>query len=157
MSTTYAFIKDINPTKLQKEIKASAIGSKFLGISTVGNKATFHFNAELITNEYSTLTDILDDHSTTDASAHVSGKILKAREFGTNLIVEFGTRNILAGLTTEQISSMMALLNPVISALVTGSLNVAVAEIDKVTPDAILTAELIAEYRAKIVAFLATL
>jgi hypothetical protein len=156
MDFILTYDKTINAPKLDKEIRALNI-SGYKGLYSVGTKVKVVFTAEIPQTDTNSVELAVTNHSVSDPAAYVSGKIIKAREFGTGVIVEFGTRNVMAGLTTAQISDMMALLNPVIASLVTGSLNVAVAEIDKITPNAILTAELKAEYRAKIIAFLMTL
>lgn len=153
---TYTFDKPINATKLDREIRCLNIPT-YKGFHTVGIKLKVVFSAEITQLDINALTTLVDSHNTADTMSYISGKIMKAREFGAGLIVEFGTRNIMAGLSTAQIASMMVKLNPIIAALNTGSLNVAVAVIDSLTADAILTTELIAEYRTKIVNFIATL
>jgi len=152
----YEYSKDINSDKLNREVKA-ILGNIITGVRTNGIQVFIDVSRELDLVEWDVLSGLVTAHSPFDVNAHVSNKIIKAMDFGKSLMVEFGTRNVIAGLTTPQIQALIHKVMPLISALNTGSLNVAIEEIDTIEPDEILTAETIAVYRAKIVAFLATL
>lgn len=153
----YSYVKNVNAPKLLKEIKALNLPN-FSGIYTRGQDVRTIFELSLSPENKNILDLAVDAHTNDpDPEAYVSAKIVKAREFGNTLIVEFGARNIILGLSTGQIRQVMNKLSDLTTALSTGSLNVAVDEIDSLQPDTILTTELIAEYRAKITSFLATL
>lgn len=84
-------------------------------------------------------------------------KVELSIKFGQSLIKEFGGRNVDANVPTVVVKSIMTKLEPVLDALTSGSLNLAIHEIDLITPDEYLSAETIAYFRQKIVDFLATL
>jgi hypothetical protein len=157
MDYTYTYDKPVNPSKLDRELKSSSLASSYKGLYTVGTAVNVVFSVDLPQLSINDLDALVNGHNVVDQEAFVAGKIHKAKEFGANLVVEFGTRNILAALTTAEITEMMITLEPVISALGTGSLNVAVSEMDKITPTALIPIELITEYKTKILAFLASI
>ena len=153
----YSYTKNANAPKLIKEVKALNLPG-FVGVYTIGQDVRVIFEPALSAGNKNTLDLTVDSHTNDpDPETYVISKIAKAKEFGDDLIKEFGARNVLQGLTTEQISLVMMKLSGLVTALNTGSLNVAVAAIDAIEPDALLTTELIASYRAKIVSFLSTL
>jgi len=153
----YSYVKNTNAPKLLKEIRALNLPG-FKGIYTMGQDVRAIFDFSLSPENKGILDVTVDVHTNgPDSEAYVSAKISKAKEFGENTITEFGARNIILGLSTGQIRQVMNKLSDVTIALSTGSLNVAIDAIDSVQPDAVLTTELIAQYRAKIVSFLATL
>ena len=98
---------------------------------------------------------LIANHTTTDINTIVVKKILAAMDFGRNLIAEYGASNVLAGLTISQIQSIMTATAAVQSALSTGSLYVAISEINNIVPDGtIITTEKLTEVRNKIEDFL---
>ena len=152
----YSYSINCNTPKLIKEIKTLDIVG-FVGVYTVGQDVKVVFENGLGTEDKSNLDNLVVNHSNLDQEAYVASKIVRAKEFGQKIIVEFGTRNVLAGLTTPQIAQVMSKLSDLVTALSTGSLNVAVAAIDAIEPDELLSVELISQYRVKIVEFLDTL
>lgn len=84
----------------------------------------------------------------------VKARILEAMEFGKQLMAEFGATNVLAGKTTAQIAAISDKLSVVQSRLLSGSLYAALIAIDTLEPDANVSTEAIAEFKAKIQAFL---
>lgn len=85
----------------------------------------------------------------------IKRKILAAMEFGRNLMAEYGSQNVLAGFTLEQIQDIMARTSKVQAALSTGSLYVALVELDAVeTDEVVVTTARITECRNKIQAYL---
>ena len=153
----YSYLKNTNAPKLLKELRALNLPG-FNGIYTVGQDVKVVFASALSTENKATLDITVDSHTNDpDPEAYVTEKIAKAKEFGDSIIMEFAARNVIQGLTTEQIGLVMNKLAGLITALNTGSLNVAIGAIDAVEPDQLITVELIAQYRAKIVSFLATI
>ena len=84
----------------------------------------------------------------------VKARILEAMEFGKQLMAEFGASNVLAGKTTAQIAAISDKLAVVQARILSGSLYAALSAIDALEPDANVSVESIAEFKAKIEAFL---
>jgi len=58
--------------------------------------------------------------------------------FGQQIMAEYGAKNVLRGLSVAQVQSIMALTSDIQSALLSGSLYVALDEISQIIPDGIL-------------------
>lgn len=79
---------------------------------------------------------------------YIVGVILSASDFGSNLMAQFGSENVLMGLTQDQMDQCLTTLEPVIIALVSGSLKIAISRMNKVPLDGVvLTAARIQKYR----------
>lgn len=90
-----------------------------------------------------------------DPSDIVKAKIRAARVFGQDLIYQYGTHNVMSGFTVEQIQSIMDRTTRIVAALTTGSLYVAIAELNAIeTDDIVITPDVIKTYRNKIEDFL---
>jgi len=74
-------------------------------------------------------------------AVYVTGKILNAVSFGRQIMAEYGAQNVLAGFNTTQIQTIMATTGNVQSALLSGSLKVALAELATITPDGVLVTQ----------------
>jgi hypothetical protein len=91
------------------------------------------------------------NNSTPDMHSVVQGKILAAMAFGQNLMASYGATNVLSGYNVEQIQFIMAKTAMVQSALLSGSLYVALDELSKIEIDGtIITGVRITEFRNKI-------
>lgn len=84
----------------------------------------------------------------------VNSRIRAAMEFGKQLMVEYGTKNVLAGYTTAQILAIADKLSKLQSLLLSGSVYAALEEINALVPDANVTQESIDEFKAKVKNFL---
>lgn len=89
-----------------------------------------------------------------DPAVLVKTRILEAMEFGKQLIAEFGASNVLAGKSTAQIAAISDKLAVVQSRILSGSLYAALSAIDELEPDTNVSAEAIAEFKAKVQTFL---
>lgn len=67
--------------------------------------------------------------------AYVKAKISAARVFGIGLVTTYGASNVLAGLNLAQVQYVMEKTSKIVAALNTGSLYVAIAEINAIEPD----------------------
>jgi hypothetical protein len=85
-----------------------------------------------------------------DPVKRVAASITAAMGFGRRLIAEFGASNVIAGLTPAQISSVAARAVNVQLLLMSGSLYTAIAAMNAIQTDAILTPALLKKYRNKI-------
>lgn len=150
------YTKIINPRKLDRKLKEKAI-SNYKGLYTIGGDTYLVYKDETTAGEIAIFDDEVNSHNPSDLENELANTIRAAKKFGDDLIVEFGTRNMLEGLTTAQIGQIVQDLGPVISALSTGSLNVAYAAMDSLQPTELLTQELIDLYKGKVAAFLLSL
>lgn len=76
-----------------------------------------------------------------DPVAYVATKISAARIFGIEIVTYYGASNVLKGLSVEQVQEVMATTSKIVAALNTGSLYVAIAEINAVVPDGVIIKE----------------
>lgn len=80
----------------------------------------------------------------------VAVKILAAIEFGKELMLEFAVENILSGKNTDQIAILSGKLARVQMLLISGSLYAALAEMQRVEVDELLTEATKQKYILKI-------
>lgn len=83
-------------------------------------------------------------------------KVRKAMSFGRDLIAEFGGLNVDSNLSTATIKSILEELKPITEALLTGSLNVALYEIDNLQSQYI-SDDVKNYFKTKIISFLVQL
>lgn len=85
----------------------------------------------------------------------VQGRIQSAKDFGSTLMVEYATSNVLAGFNVSQIQDIMNRTQKVADALNSGSLYVAIEELNALTTDAtLITPAKVTTYRNKIQRYL---
>jgi hypothetical protein len=145
----YTYTKLANLDKLKVEIVAALIPLDYL--SNEGDALSVFTTLALTEAEVVTLDSAVSAHTTLDMPTIVKNKILAAMDFGRSVMAEYGSSNVLAGLTLEQIQYVMAATAKVQAALNGGSLYVALAEIELVTTDeVIITVEKITIFRNKL-------
>lgn len=131
---SYSYTKTIIPDKLQDEIIVEL--SDIHHIDTVGDEVEIYFNEELSLEQKDTLDAIVAAHSISpNINIVVKNRILAAMEFGKNIMAEYGASNILVGKSLEQIQDIMTRTAKLQAALATGSLYVAISELDALEPD----------------------
>lgn len=81
-------------------------------------------------------------------------RIAEAMQFGHSIIVEVAAENVMMSLTVPQIISVLTKCAGVKAMLESGSLYTAIAALNAMTPDDILTAERIQKYKNKIESYL---
>lgn len=96
------------------------------------------------------VTEVPDMTSTQQTEALVRSRIRAAKQFGDSLVEEYGVRNVMGGKTTEQIRHIINKLAPMQLMLMSGSLYTALAQLDLVVPDAIVTQDDINYFRKRI-------
>lgn len=140
----------VNTNALQLEISESATVTGFSGLTIEGDNlnvlGTSLPNAEA-------LDAIITAHNAASAGAkdYVKGRILSAMSFGQNLMAEYGAENVLAGKTTAQVQSIMEQTGKIQTAFLSGSLYVALNEIESVVPDGtLITQATLDNFRHKI-------
>jgi hypothetical protein len=85
----------------------------------------------------------------------VEQQLFAAQNFGDSLIVQFATENALAGFTTDQLNSTLTQLTPVMTALNSGALSIAIQRVNALVPDGVvITTARIKQYRNYIESYL---
>jgi len=84
------------------------------------------------------------------AEKYVTTRIKAAMAFGTNLMAEYGAQNVVSGKTVANIMTLSTKLATLQSLLQSGSLYAALDEIDRITPDALLTQATKDQFKVKI-------
>lgn len=74
--------------------------------------------------------------------------------FGQNLIAEFGAEPEMNALSTQQTIAAIQLLAPVQMMLLTGAVATALAYVDSMDTQGLISAELVAKYRGKLATYL---
>lgn len=138
---SYPFNKAYNLEQLNLEIEAAHIPMISMDLlsptSFVVNTANQLTNAQQLA-----LNQVVASHiAATNLVDTVASKIMAARAFGIKIITQYGAQNILAGYPVSVIQDIMLRTAKVQGALNTGSLYVAITEINAIVPDdSIITA-----------------
>ena len=136
---SYSFEKAYNLQKLNDEIMASN-----LPIATIDWVDATHFvvnSQNQLTNlQQLTLNSVVEAHnSAMDVKTLIASKIAAARQWGVQLMDRQAAENVMAGYDIETIEHIMDTADKVMIALRTGSLYVAIARLNRITPDEVLT------------------
>jgi hypothetical protein len=134
--TQYDYTKTVNFTKIVNEFKTSAL--PFDHCDCFGDSLSVFMTRDLADGEKTTCDNIVSNHTTTDMAMYIQGKILAAMDFGKNMMSAYGAQNVMAGLTVSQVQTIMEMSAKVQTALLSGSLYVALIEINNITPDGTL-------------------
>lgn len=100
------------------------------------------------------VTEVPSPSSTQATEAMIRSRIRAAKQFGEQLIEEYGIRNVMSGKNTEQIRHIINKLAPMQLMLMSGSLYTALAQLDLVVPDTIVTQDDINYFRKRIKEYL---
>lgn len=84
----------------------------------------------------------------------VKDRILAAMNFGRELIAEYGSQNVLRGLSVQEIKLISLKLSGVQALLLSGSLYAALDEMDHIETDNLVTQESINYFKSKIRSYL---
>jgi hypothetical protein len=135
---SYSYNKEYNLEKLNLEIAAAGI--PMMSMDLISNT---HFvvntAVQLSNNQQAVLNQVVASHVPISTLLDtVANRILAARSFGTRVIARYGAANVLAGYSIEQIQEITIKTAKVQAALNTGSLYVAITEINNIQPDGVL-------------------
>lgn len=123
----YNFTKFVAPDKLQTEIWNFGM-ENVAYIDTIGAQISIYFNTELTSEQQAQLATIVANHSIQQET--ITAIIKSARGFGTEIIVEFATENVMLGITQDGMTGTVRRhCSEVIDCLITGSLYDAINEI----------------------------
>jgi hypothetical protein len=127
----YTYSKTVNISKLNNEIKSSTISTKLNSITAYELLCEITFEDCLCTEDHGTLNDIVQNHTTAEGLTLYKNLITSAMKFGHYLLIEFAAENVSMGITQANKSkAVLDYLLHVKEALDTGSLYVAISEID---------------------------
>ena len=150
--TEYDFIQQVDyPTLLIQNVQSSNIATPLINIETSGNgpnmQVSLFFNDVLSSDDQLTLNSIMSSY-VNELPAHQTAlnQINKDISFGMSVVAQFGAANRLAGLTTAQVVQVAQQLAPIQSLLLSGSIATALAAIQSLTPNAIITQAAISNY-----------
>jgi hypothetical protein len=145
---SYPFTKQYTLEKLNLELEAA--GVPMISMDLISDTQFIVNTANQLTNEQQlTLNAVVSSHIPTSTIQDVvADKIAAARSFGLKLIAQYGAQNVLSGYSIVQIQDIMNRTAKVQAALNTGSLYVAIAELNAVeTDDTIITTDKIKSFR----------
>ena len=135
---SYNFSKTYNINKLMDEIVAAEI--PIIGADLISSTSfTINTSSPLSVEQAQALTNIVNAHvAAATMQEIVTDKILDAMRFGRSIIASYGASNVLSGYSITQIQYIMQATSSVQVALNTGSLYVAIAELNRIIPDGII-------------------
>jgi hypothetical protein len=152
----HTYIKPINSEKLVKELSQSSFKDKLVHVDSsfqLGN-VTVNLSSALTTAEKTELDSLIASHTTDDFQKYVEKAIMNAQVFGNEIMVEYGAKNVIAGKSVTDVGLISERLAIVQQLLSSGSLHVALAELDNVTVDALISQAEIDEVKTKIQEYL---
>jgi len=141
----------VNLGKLTKELSSIA---DLLYMTHYESALTVVYSRDLNESELTQINSIVSSHTAIDYNAIVYNSISNAMDFGRQIMIEFGTENVLLGATTEQIKNVVVKLTKIQTLLVGGALHTALEELDVVEPDVFLTQQRLDSFKNKIRAYL---
>lgn len=148
---SYDYNKVFNVGRLFDELHAANIHPMCIDNET-NSAFTICFNEELDEETKASLDALVDIHSASiNMTDFVTAKIVDARRFGIQITASYGASNVLAGYSVEIIQDIMVRTAKAAAALNSGSLYVAIKELNAVeTDESVITPEKIAAVRNKI-------
>lgn len=144
----YPYTKSYSLDKLTEEISGAGIPMISMDLLSP-TQFVINTAVQLSNSQVGTLNAVVAAHiATSSLQDQIANRILAARNFGIRLIALYGAQNILSGYNLEQIQFIMEKTAKVQAALNTGSLYVAISELNLIEPDGVLiTTEKIKSFR----------
>ena len=125
----YTFTKTVNPSGLLADIKS--VLNQVSHVNYYGDQVSIYFPSELVPDDYNVMYATLENHAKQfyDTKDYVKSSVGSAIEFGQQVLVEFGTENVLLGIQqyneTNRVRRVMAQVS---SAISSGALTDAIYE-----------------------------
>lgn len=149
---------DVDLDKLKTEIEASSIQKTVMNTVDIGQEFAVVFNEELIVAEKTELDTIISSHNFLTPSEEVKIVVSSAIKFGTDLIIDFASENVLMGITQANKTKEVAdYLSDLMRYAQTGSLYEVINEIDRliaagvpVELDPFITETRLNEFKSKV-------
>lgn len=142
MKNDFTYIKNINRDLLVKELTAAGVNNLISSIEVRGNILNIKTSRNLSILEEAKIYDVLLKHSPPSIlEQNMQARVTAAMQFGQKFMIEFATENIMLGLTVEQIAEMLIKYGHIQSMMLSGSLYTALAAVQAVEPDNLITQE----------------
>jgi len=136
---TYSFTKNANLCRLQAELLGLGL-TNILNIYANGTIIDINFSSELSSDQQAILTTAVTNHVKVTSQETINKIIISAADYGSKIIKDFGTRNVLAGKTEDQIDVIFdgnSDLIRIAIALLSGSLKYARRKVQAMNPDGV--------------------
>ena len=151
----FQFVKKVDLELLKRELSLSKISEIIENCSFENNITKITCKRFMSPAEISTLHSLITNHkAATDAELYTKARISDAISFGQSIILEFATENVIMKLSTEQVGYVLYKFSNIKSMLESGSLHTALAAMEAIKPDAIISKERIDKYSNKIKEYL---
>ena len=151
----YQYVKYTNVPQFTSELSGTPVAPLATSITFSNGLLTVQTSRTLTPTEQNILYQKVIAHVPPPiALPTVEARISAAMDFGKSLIIEFSARNVLNGITTDQVRELSTDLALLQQLLQSGSLYTALDEIESLTPKGILTQDDINYFRDKIKTFL---
>ena len=150
--TEYDFTQQVDyPQLLVEAIQSSSITTPLVNIQTQGSgnsmQVSLFFNDILSATDQTTLNSIMSAYvNNLPASIVTLNQITNDINFGMSIIAKFGAANRIANLTTSQVVQIAQQLAPIQSLLMSGSISTALTVMQTLTPNEVLTQNIINYY-----------
>ena len=130
---------EVNPTKLFHELASLSFKDK-IDFYEITEKFILKANKVLTLDEELELKHLLDNHSLDYIAGDIGEVVDKAMEFGHKLLVNFSMENVILGITEAGLTeAVLDYLEPIKSAVQTGSLYLVITKIDRLIFEGIPT------------------
>ena len=145
---SYPYTKSYTLDKLVSEIAGAGIPMISMDLPS-SEEFVVNTANQLTSTQASALNAVVAAHiASSSLQDIIANRILAARSFGVRLIAQYGAQNIIAGYSVAEIQAIMIRTNAVQAALNTGSLYVAITELNAVeTDDKYITPDKIKYFR----------
>jgi hypothetical protein len=150
--TEYDFTQQVDyPSVLIADIQASSISTSLVNVETSGSGPTMEvslfFSDVLSSDDQATLNSVMSSYGNALPPLQVAtAQVAKDIAFGMSIIAQFGAANRLANLSTANVIQVATQLAPIQALLMSGSLQTALVAIQGLTPNALITQEVINNY-----------
>ena len=150
--TEYDFTQQVDyPSVLVANIQASSISVPLISVETDGSgptmAVTVWFSDVLSSADQTTLTGVMSAYvNSLPPLQEAQAKVAQDISFGMKLIVQFGAANRLAGLSTGQVVQIAQQLAPIQALLSSGSIETALYLIQNLTPNSLISQDVINTY-----------
>jgi hypothetical protein len=151
----YKFTKSgVNAEKLHKELSTAIYWKEILGVSIDMASVTVIVNGTLSPSDITLCTTTINNHSPIDIEKILESRIADRMEFGRKLMIAYSAKRALRGTGIEDTTRVLQKTAPIMSAVMAGSLEVALNILEHIPVDEDILQSDIDEFKAKIRGYL---
>ena len=155
MPSEFLYIKKANQILITNELSKSSISSLINTVLVIDNKIRIFTTRNLTPAEEKVLYEVVAKHNPPSLEEQMTkDRVLSAIAFGQSIIVEVATENIMLKLSINDILYMLTKFAGIKAMLESGSLYTALATLQSVKPDAIMTQDRLNKYINKLKLYL---